>query len=154
MPFFQKISRYSFVITILWFGFCVVIGFVETPLRFQPDRISTDEALSIGSLVFHALNTAEIIFATMLLLAFFVGRASSAKLKVVLLATVAILAAQTGLLFTVLDARVERILNGEEVPRASYHAIYIGLDILKLALLAALTTLQIRWFERSLASKS
>ncbi len=143
-------ARYSFVVTILWIGFLVAIGFVETPLRFQPEQIDRIEALSIGHLVFHALNIAEILFASLLLAAAGLSAAAAgmARQNTLLGIVVSILLVQTLLLFTVLDWRTLAIINGQPVPEASYHMWYVGLDLVKLALLVLLTILQIRRFQR------
>lgn len=148
-PDLKKISRYRFVITILWIGFLVAIGMVETPLRFRPEQISLVEALSIGHLVFHALNISELLFATLLaILTFLPGTLPATSGQRILLTVAgAILLVQTILLFTILDQRTLAIIDGQEVPPASYHTWYVGLDLIKLVLLAGLAALQIRQLE-------
>ena len=154
MNFLAKISPYSFVVTILWTGFILAISAMETPLRFRPEQISLVEALSIGRLVFHALNAAELLFAVVLAVSLVSGPRNPKSIPWLFAVITMVLMTQTGLLFTVLDQRTEAILRGEEVPKAMYHALYIGLDGLKLILLASLAVLQIRHFESRAMQRS
>ena len=73
MNLLAKTSPYGFVITILWTGFLLAISGMETPLRFRPEQISLVEALSIGRLVFHALNAVELFFAVVLAICLIAG---------------------------------------------------------------------------------
>ena len=148
MKFLGKISTYAFVVTILWIGFILAISIMETPLRFQPDTVTLAQSLSIGRLVFHALNYVEIFFAVILVLCSIFGQPVPRRAKTVLWVVVVILIAQTVLLFTMLDQRTEAILRGEEVPKAIYHGVYIVLDGVKLLLLIGLAAMQIRHFEK------
>ncbi len=155
-PELKKLSRYRFVITILWIGFLLAIGFVETPLRFRPEQISLVEALSIGHLVFHALNISELLFAALLvILTFLPGTVPVTKAQRIHLAVAGtILLVQTILLFTILDQRTLAIIDGQEVPPANYHTWYVGLDLVKLVLLTGLAALQIRQFENNAQNSS
>ena len=149
MYFLKRLSPYSFVITILWFGFVLALAFIETPLRFRPERISIDGALSIGRLVFHALNTAEILFALLIVFAAWLNRPRP-KLEFRMQCLLAgLLVIQTMMLYWLLDPRVDKILAGEDVPKAIYHLLYISFDVIKLGLLSWLATYQIRDFEKS-----
>ncbi len=149
----RAFSRYSFVLSILWFGIAAFIAYVETPLRFQPERISLEDALSIGHLVFHALNATELFLAAALVVACLISRGARSdrvfakRISLSLAIAVSILLVQTGMLFTVLDWRTEAILRGEEVAPSMHHQIYIGLDLIKLLAVAALAAFQIRQFE-------
>jgi len=145
----SRAANYSFTITILWLGFVVAIGFVETPLRFLPERISLDEALSIGRLVFHALNISELVFASLLVFAGVLNWQGWRRSSQLLAIVIGLLLVQTGMLFTVLDARTEAILRGEAVPEASYHFWYIAGDVAKVILLVLLAVAQIRELEES-----
>ena len=64
----MSIRDYRFVITIMWFAFVTALSFIETPLRFAADGVQRVDSLSIGHLVFHALNYSELVFATLLLI--------------------------------------------------------------------------------------
>jgi hypothetical protein len=147
MNLLARLVPYSFVVTILWIGFLLAISVMETPLRFQPEAVSLTEALSIGRLVFHALNAVELMCATLLVIAVGTTRGPQ-RIAWLLTCIVVLLLLQTGLLFTVLDQRTAAVLRGEEVAPAMYHALYIGLDGLKLLLLIGLAILQIRDFEK------
>lgn len=150
----QRISSYGFIITILWIGFVLAISVMETPLRFQPEQVSQVEALSIGRLVFHALNIVEMVFALLLVIACCAGNKGSRSTAFLMMVIVLMLVAQTILLFTVLDERTAAILRGEEVPKAIYHSLYVGLDFLKLILLVSLATVQIRQFKTAVRNRT
>ena len=150
----RRIAPYSFVVTILWIGFLLAISWMETPLRFQPEQISVLEALSIGRLVFHALNVVEIICCVMLLILSLVNLRQSRNLKMVFGCVIVCLVVQTILLFGVLDSRTEAMLRGEDVPASSWHGVYIGIDLLKLIGLIAMASLQIRAFRNDLVSSA
>lgn len=150
IPFGERllscISERVFVLTLLWIGFVFAISFMATPLKFQAPSLTLPVALEIGHIVFHSLNALEIGLATTITaitllsdwpqriraLAFFIG---------VLLAT------QTVLLYTVLDARTIAIINGLEVPERSFHSYYVALDGVKLVLLLYLTYLQLEEYD-------
>ena len=57
----RRFALYAFVITLLWLGFVCAISFVEAPLKFKAPGVELKHALSIGRLVFHALNRVELI---------------------------------------------------------------------------------------------
>lgn len=150
MRLIRNLSKYAFVLTILWIGFVLAISWMEAPLRFQPEQVSRTQALAIGRLVFHALNAVEISLAFGLGLFLLVGEPQARRITWLTGILMVILASQTGLLFTVLDQRTQAILQGQDVPPAIYHGLYIGLDSVKLMLLILLAVWQIQEFERQI----
>ncbi len=140
-----SVCDYGFVITILWIGFVLAIGFMETPLRFSAESITLPLALQIGRLVFHALNICELVFAAGILwLGLWCG--SSVFSKGCWLVAAGILLAQTWILFLVLDVRTQAVIDGVAVGESSVHTIYIVLEMLKLLVLTLLAWSQLRDF--------
>lgn len=143
-----NVFRYSFAITLLWIGFILAISFVETPVRFEVESLKQADVLAIGHRVFHALNYAEIGFATIIAISLFATRPSALCLCVAGIA-IAILAVQTWMLFGILDERTLAKIAGEELPDSPWHLVYIGLELIKLAFLTGLASMQIRQFAQT-----
>ncbi|WP_009965973.1 hypothetical protein [Verrucomicrobium spinosum] len=150
----RRFALYAFVITLLWLGFVCAISFVEAPLKFKAPGVELKHALSIGRLVFHALNRVELIccaFSWFLMLRLRVVRTRG---SVVLLAVItAVLAFQVWGLMPVLDVRAKAVLAGEIVAASWHHNAYIGLEFLKAALLGVLAAAQIQSFARAVLSE-
>ena len=144
-------ARYSFVVSLLWFGFVLSIGFMEAPLKFSAPGLTLPVALGIGHIVFHALTRVETVFAALLLIGLRFGEPTE-RIRGLFAAAALVVAAQTLLLFTRLDERTMIIIQGGEVEPAPYHWIYIGLDVVKLLLLGTLAWNQIRALETSAAA--
>jgi hypothetical protein len=64
---------------------------------------------------------------------------------IALLAAAAVLAVETVVLQPFLDARVLDIMAGRDVGASIVHDVYIGLDILKLALIFTAAIASARW---------
>ena len=62
----------------LWLGMVLAISFLEAPLKFRAPGVTLPIGLGIGRLVFRALNTVEVVFALVILLALIAGSPSSA----------------------------------------------------------------------------
>ena len=140
------LPSWAFILTILWLSFVLAISFMEAPLKFQAPSLTLPVALEIGYIVFHALNLVEIICATLIIAATYSGPVSR---KTTLFATgvVIILAIQTVLLFTELDARTLAIINRAETASMPYHIVYMGMEVAKLLALIALAFYQLRDFK-------
>ena len=113
---------------------------MEAPLKFQAPSLTLPVGLEIGYLVFHALNGVELVLATIIGAVTFSSKSRLRSLTAVLILW---LLAQTILLYTKLDERTLAIINGETVPEAPYHLIYIGMEVIKLFMLLYLAHAQI-----------
>ncbi|MEU7764030.1 hypothetical protein AB0B25_02745 [Nocardia sp. NPDC049190] len=121
----------------LWLGMVLAISFVEAPLKFRAPGITLPLGLGIGRVVFRALNIAETVLATLLVLAALI--VSPAAASWVWLATaVALLAGQVLVVRPPLSRRTDRVLSGEDLPRSIAHYWYIGLEVAKAAALVGL----------------
>lgn len=141
----KSIFQYAFVATLLWLGFVAAISFMEAPLRFQAEEVPQVHALRIGHLVFHGLNSVELVLGSVTLLGLLAGGWNrSCRISSLLLLLV--LTVQTWLLFTVLDERTLAKIAGQELEPAIWHSAYIGLELLKAILLVILAFFQIRQF--------
>ncbi len=144
------ITERVFVFTLLWIGFILAISFMEAPLKFQAPSLTLPVALEIGHLVFHALNATEIGLITAIAAITLLANWSR-RLRLLTLLIGLLLATQTVLLYTVLDARTLAIIHGTEVPEPSYHPVYVTLEGIKLLLLLYLTHLQLEEYDANIA---
>ncbi|MCE9519530.1 MAG: hypothetical protein K8R87_08260 [Verrucomicrobia bacterium] len=149
----RRLALYSFVITLLWLGFVSAISFLEAPIKFKAG-VELKDALSIGRLVFHALNRVEwvcCIISWLIVLRLKIVRARGSL--ILLAAITAILAFQTWGLFPTLDTRAIEYLHGNTPPSTWHHPVYIGVEIAKAVLLGLLASMQIQSFARAVISE-
>lgn len=150
----RRLSLYAFVITLLWLGFVCAISFLETPLKFKAPGVELKQALSIGRLVFHALNRVEWVCCAISWLIVLRLRIVRTRGSLVLLAAItAILAFQTWALFPTLDARAVAFLHGAAPDATWHHPAYIGVEVAKALLLGLLASMQIQTFARAVISE-
>jgi hypothetical protein len=114
----------------VWLGMVLAISFVEAPLKFRAPGVSVQIGLGIGRLVFRALNTAEVVFALVLVVAACVGRVPGGAITAGAVA-VALLLAQLALVRPRLNRRSDLVLAGEDAPRSNAHHAYIALELAK-----------------------
>lgn len=121
----------------VWLGMVIAISFVEAPLKFRATGVTVPIGLSIGRLVFRALNGAEAVFAAIVLVAVAVGNLPGRSLPA-LAAAIAVLFIQLVFVRPALTRRSDRVLAGEDAPRSAGHHAYIALELAKVvALLVA-----------------
>jgi hypothetical protein len=159
----RRLSLYAFVITLAWLCFVIAIAFIDAPAKFEalglkkPWTETTPElqhALAIGRLSFHKLNRIEWIcaaFSVFLAVRLRVVRARGAAL--LLGVVIAILAAETWMLHTVMDERVRQILSGTLPAETWHHVAYIAADVVKVSLLGVLCAMQVQSFARAVISE-
>jgi hypothetical protein len=123
----------------VWLGMVLAISFLETPLKFRAPGVTLPVGLGIGRLVFKFLNRAEIALAVVVTLQCLTSRVSAPTWTLLALCW-AVLVIQVGALRPALDRRVMSIIAGETLPASAQHLAYIGLEIAKVGLVAALGT--------------
>ena len=121
-------------IVFVWAGFVCAISFMEAWLKFRAPGVTLPVGLSIGRLVFSALNKVEWSFA--LVAAFLlIYDGNLQDLSPVFLLLPVLLLLQTTWLLPAMNKRAELVIAGAEVSRSSLHFYYIGAELLKLVLL-------------------
>ncbi len=126
-------------ISLLWIGFVAAISFMEAWLKFRAPGVSLEIGLSIGRLVFKALNKVELVFGGILMIHAIYYLKETAKPMIRCLPPIIILIIQTLYLLPILDLRAETILSGIQ-PKPSYmHFYYIALEVIKVVLLSIIT---------------
>lgn len=125
-------------VAITWLGLFLGVSFIATPVKFQAPSLSLPVALEIGRATFGLFSKIE--WGVALLLALSVLGCRRRGMSSILSATIiAILIAETFWLLPILDARVEAIISGTPSPADWHHFLYVGLEIIKIAVLSALS---------------
>lgn len=130
----MKLSNLVF----LWIGFLLAISFMESWLKFDAPGVTLEIGLSIGNLVFNALNKVELTLVFLLiLLSFYLGNKSFYK-DIFFLIPVVVVMIQTFVLLPQMDQRVALILQKEVLQPSNLHYYYVGGEVLKLTSLFVL----------------
>lgn len=131
-----------------WLGMVLAISFIEAPLKFRAPGITLQLGLGIGRLVFRALNTVEIVLATVVVVAVVThppGRLALAAISV----AVTMLLLQSLFVRPRLRRRSDAVLAAPRHhpgmrERSQAHYAYAGLEVVKVVgLLTAGTVLQL-----------
>ncbi|MCK8521157.1 hypothetical protein M0D21_06245 [Aquimarina sp. D1M17] len=121
----------TIAITFIWIGFIGAISFMEAWLKFQAPGVTTEIGLSVGKLVFNALNKVEITFGLLLLFTS-VKETKNRQTRLIFLSIpLFILIAQTLWLLPALDQRAQFIIQGADVPKSRLHLWYVVLEMIK-----------------------
>ena len=128
---------------ILWLGFVLSISFMEAWLKFQAEGVTLIIGLSIGKLVFFALNKVEIFFMVILSISIF-KKHWTLRIKNlinILVWIMVILLIQTFYLLPVLDQRAAMIISGKPPAASFFHFYYLFLELLKVIALIIISQL-------------
>ena len=121
----------------LWTGFVCAISFMEAWLKFRAEGVTRSVGLSIGRLVFSALNKVEIVFAilTVILILSMKEKFCTTSYLQILVVPILIVVLQTVYLLPVLDERVELIIQNKTVPHSNMHLTYVIMEVIKVGAL-------------------
>jgi len=114
----------------VWLGMVLAISFLEAPLKFRAPNVTLQIGLSIGRLVFRALNTVEVAFA-LVIGAIVIAGPSRAGVVVAIAVVAAALAVQLVVVRPALTRRSDRVLAGSDGPRSRAHYGYVALEAVK-----------------------
>lgn len=122
--------------TFVWLGMLLAISFMEAPLKFRAENATVPMCLSIGRIVFRALNRGELLLAAIIVVAALVTR-PPIPVAVAFLVALAMLALQLLAVRPRLNRRSDEVLAGHEGPRSRGHYTYVGLEVVKVISLVA-----------------
>lgn len=131
-------ARIAAAAALLWLGMVSAISFLEAPLKFRAPGVDLRIGLSIGRIVFRALNTAEVGWAIVIAAALII-HASSIPSTVAACIAIAVLAVQLGIVRPRLNRRSDLVFAGEDAPRSASHHTYIALEVSKVIALIVLS---------------
>ena len=121
----------------VWLGMVLAISFLETPLKFRAPGITRPLGLGIGRLIFRALSIVEAGLAA-LVTAALLSSDTDRKSWLLLGVTLSILTVQVGFVRPRLDQRALLIISGRTPRPSRQHHLYVTLEVVKVAVLAAL----------------
>jgi hypothetical protein len=116
----------------------VAISFLEAPIKFRAPGVTVPIGLSIGRLVFKALNGVELVLLLALAATVYADR-PGATAFIVLVSVGAVLLVQVVVVRPLLSKRSNRVLAGEERSRSQMHWFYIVLELAKVVPLIVLS---------------
>ena len=135
--FSVKSAKLSSVVFI-WIGFLLAISFLESWLKFRAPGVTMETGLSIGKLVFNALNKVELSLIVLLLVFAFRSKNNRFVKEVSFLIPMVIVLIQTFVLLPQMDQRTLMILQREVVQPSNLHFYYVGGEVIKLTSLFVL----------------
>jgi hypothetical protein len=119
----------AFIFVFIWIGFICSISFMEAWLKFYAPNVTLPIGLSIGRLIFDALNKVEWVFTIIIITHMTFTKEKSISLFFYI--PVMMLLIQTLLILPALNERVELILQGREVLPSFLHFYYLFMEIIK-----------------------
>lgn len=123
----------------VWAGLAFGVGFLATPAKFLAPSLSLPVALDVGRHTFRIYNQVELALLAALLIPAALSR-SRLRWCLALAPPALVVLLEAAWLIPALDARVAVILagGGARLPPSALHALYIGMEALKVCWLLAL----------------
>jgi hypothetical protein len=132
-------------IIFLWIGFVCAISFMEAWLKFQAPGVDLKIGLSIGKVVFKALNKVEWGLCFTLCISLFLMKLNIADYKYyLLLIPIIILCVQTIWLLPLLESRANAIIQNQTITQANYHIYFIVAEVIKVLSLLIISFLNFK----------
>lgn len=116
----------------VWLGMVLAISFLEAPLKFRVPEVTVRIGVSIGRLVFRALNTVEVVLAVVILIAILLAPPPAGAVAAILTA-IAALVLQLVVVRALLNRRSRAVLAGAQQARrrSRSHYGYVLLEVVK-----------------------
>lgn len=132
----MKTQQFAIIVVFVWIGFVCSISFMEAWLKFRAPLVTVPVGLSIGRLIFDALNKVEWVFALVIASSLILNKNKLPMNQLLFFCVpLALLAIQTFFFLPILKARVETILQGQQ-PLPSYvHFYYLAAEVAKVGCL-------------------
>lgn len=130
-----------------WAGFVCSISFMEAWLKFRAPGVTLETGLSIGKLIFTALNRMEWVFVLILMIMTLPRiKQLPARFNIMGGCVLFFLVVQTFFLLPALNQRAEMIIAGIEPESSPVHILFGIFEILKV-----LTLLYLGWYAMKLS---
>jgi hypothetical protein len=125
------------ILVFLWIGFVCAISFMEAWLKFRAPGVTVPIGLSIGKLVFGALNKIEWILAIAIGLSLLFGKNTVwISQNIYFAIPLLLLLLQTVWLLPALDERARQVIQGMNVASSKLHIYFVAFELIKVASLA------------------
>ena len=128
---------------LLWAGLSIGVAFLATPVKFMAPSLSLPVALDVGRHTFRIYNDVALGLLVLLVLAAAWSKAWRST-YLALAVPAAVVLAQALWLIPALDDRVSAILAGGRPAASNLHAVYIGVELLKVAWLLVFGLVDLR----------
>lgn len=137
----KRVQMYPYALpaTYIWMGFLLAISFMEAWLKFQAPGVTINIGLSIGKLVFGALNKIEWLMILIIFINFYLVKQklwSYRNLTYFIAALMTALETFWGL--PALDRMADQIMAGGVDTNPALHIIYVMMEVIKLIALILL----------------
>jgi|SRR5680860_1375125 len=124
------------ILTFIWIGFVCAISFMEAGLKFRAPGITLPLGLSIGRLVFGALNKVEWVLAIAIVLNYILFHKNYIEWNMAWIGCVIlILLVQSIWALPALTRRANKIISGTILPPSTLHKYYLLLEVVKVSAL-------------------
>lgn len=124
-------GHYLILLTFFWVGFICAISFMEAWLKFRAPGVTLPVGLSIGRLVFSALNKVEWFLALICLALLYLELGFTEDIAYLLFVSVLLLLVQTGWLLPAMNKRISQVVAGDKLQPSKLHFYYIGAELIK-----------------------
>ena len=131
----------AIAVTFIWIGLVLAISFLEAWLKFRAPGVTAAIGLSIGRLVFSALNKIEWALAVVLVIGTIARKEplfSTGNLMISVIAVILVI--QTMWLLPALNKRAHRVINNQPVKPSGLHVLFIAAELIKVGLLFTMGT--------------
>ena len=136
----------ALLLAMLWAGIVIGVSFIATVAKFDAPSLTLPVALDVGRHTFAPLARIEWGLWLALLLT---GLAARSHARMAAIAGLgAILTVQALWLLPTLDARVELVLAGATPPPSSLHLLFVGCEMVKIAILGGLALKELSGLSR------
>lgn len=131
------------IATFIWIGFIGAISFMEAWIKFRAPGVSLAAGLSIGRLVFDALNKVEWVLAVLIFLNLLLKKSLLlVRYNWSFYLVVTLLILQTFWLLPALDVRASLVMQFQTVPPSHFHFYFVGMEVIKVVCLFVFGVLQ------------
>ena len=125
-------NRAIIAIVFLWIGFVCAISFMEAWLKFRAPGVTLAIGLSIGRLVFSALNYVEWTLAITVFILLFGRNKLLNKTNFTFFTAFLMLLLESIWALPALDARAELCIQGQALLPSNLHFYYVAMELIKI----------------------
>jgi len=131
----RELRLVKIVVPLVWVGFVAAISFMEAWLKFTAPGVTLTVGLSIGKIVFGALNRVEIFFSALLAVVLMAQRKVSWSAEPFYFVPASIVVVQSLWMLPFLSERVAIYQSGQVPPPSDMHMYFIVLEVIKVVCL-------------------